>query len=1092
MAITSVSAGSFNSDFSNPNQTGFTLNGGFRADGVTPYPAIANGYLTLVYNENSQQGSIVINDLDGGAAIDSFTVRFKLQIGPGSGNPADGLALSFAPEITDTSNFSEEGTGTGVSVCFDIYDNGDGEAPAIDVKYGNVVLATTKFAKADLVTSQFQDVEIQVTRSGFINVSHKGQMIYENLALPNYAPMAGRFAIGARTGGENAHHRVDDLNIVTTLTTSVAPAITTQPENQTVNEGAAATFTIGFDGSAPMTFQWLKNDVAIAGANSPSYRIDRTAFADNGAKLKCTVSNNAGSVTSQEATLTVNQDTTPPQLALATGSVTFNEVKVIFSEPVDLATSQALANYQLSGGVTISAATRSAVPADNIVVLTTSQQGENVELTLTVNNVKDLAGNTMTAAGTYTLRTFAWVPGIVIHEYWENVGASIGALTGDPRFPNAPSWVTLEPMFEYPPNAANEAGTGYGNRLSCWFTPAATDDFIFYLSADDAANLYLSTDANPANKKLIAQETGWSNPRNWNTIGGGSTVDEKRSDLFQDTEWPDFPLRLQVSTKYYLEALHVEGSGGDNLSATFGRDADYLTPPANGTAPALTGNLIGAYVDMNGAAVNIAQQPQSLTAVEITTATFAVVATSTSAYGPNLHGYQWQSAPSGGSTFTDIAGATQASYTTPVLALADSGKQYRVLVKVLALTEPSSVATLTVVPDTFPPVPTAGAIVSRDGTTVDIGIGFDERINDTAAGVAGNYSISQGTLSSFTYYPKSQSALLKVTGLAAGGSTTVTVRNVADLKGNAISSVEVPVSVSTTLRWGVVGAAELGIAGNYVVPLSAEDFDVYSNGIGEWGTHDEATFVYEEITGDFDKKAQVTFQENSSQWARAGIIVRDVTNFGVNNATQTGSAGPPVVPGVAGRYQKVHVNPSGITLTGPGTAGNNMWEGNRRLLTGGITSTAGGGGGPLDYPNCWVRLQRAGQTFTIYRSTDGENWTQLGATTWPTDAGDAGAVMPDKLFVGPEFSPENGNVTNIPDRGTFLAQIRNYGDTSSTSELGPLDIEISGANVTISWPQSGTLQSADTIGGSWNNVQGAASPFTVQPTAASKFYRLTQ
>ena len=196
------------------------------------------------------------------------------------------------------------------------------------MKCGRVVIATTKFAKADLVTSQFEDVEIQVTRSGFINVSHCGLKIYENLALPDYAPMAGRFAIGARTGGENAHHRVDDLNITTTLTTSVAPAITAQPQSQTANEGAPATFTVGFDGSAPMTFQRLKNDVAIAGANSPSYTIDRAAFADNGASFKCTVSNNAGSVTSEQATLTVNRDTTPPQLASARGSATFNRVKV--------------------------------------------------------------------------------------------------------------------------------------------------------------------------------------------------------------------------------------------------------------------------------------------------------------------------------------------------------------------------------------------------------------------------------------------------------------------------------------------------------------------------------------------------------------------------------------------------------------------------------------------------------------------------------------------------------------------------------------------------------------------------------------------
>jgi hypothetical protein len=37
--------------------------------------------------------------------------------------------------------------------------------------------------------------------------------------------------------------------------------------------------------------------------------------------------------------------------------------------------------------------------------------------------------------------------------------------------------------------------------------------------------------------------------------------------------------------------------------------------------------------------------------------------------------------------------------------------------------------------------------------------------------------------------------------------------------------------------------------------------------------------------------------------------------------------------------------------------------------------------------------------------------------------------MPASLFVGPEFSPENGNIPDVASRGRFLAQIRDYGDT---------------------------------------------------------------
>jgi hypothetical protein len=37
--------------------------------------------------------------------------------------------------------------------------------------------------------------------------------------------------------------------------------------------------------------------------------------------------------------------------------------------------------------------------------------------------------------------------------------------------------------------------------------------------------------------------------------------------------------------------------------------------------------------------------------------------------------------------------------------------------------------------------------------------------------------------------------------------------------------------------------------------------------------------------------------------------------------------------------------------------------------------------------------------------------------------------MPETMYVGPDYTPENGNITNEGDKGTFLAQIRNYSDT---------------------------------------------------------------
>ena len=78
----------------------------------------------------------------------------------------------------------------------------------------------------------------------------------------------------------------------------------------------------------------------------------------------------------------------------------------------------------------------------------------------------------------------------------------------------------------------------YAQRLSGWFVPAVTGDYVFFVSSDDNGELWLSTDENPANKKLIARETAWSNTKQWTASGGSSDLSSKRSDEFPETQWP--------------------------------------------------------------------------------------------------------------------------------------------------------------------------------------------------------------------------------------------------------------------------------------------------------------------------------------------------------------------------------------------------------------------------------------------------------------------------------------------------------------------------------------------------------------------------
>ncbi|MEK7685826.1 MAG: Ig-like domain-containing protein [Verrucomicrobiota bacterium] len=580
-----ATAGTFTSDFSNPNQTGFTLNGGFRPDGVTPYPAIENGYLALTYNENSQQGTIAFDDLDGGAAIESFTATFKLQIGPGSGNAADGVAFSFGPDVTSASNFGEEGTGNGVIICFDTYNNGGNEAPAIDVKYGGNVIASTLFTKAEMVTGQFEDVSLQVTRSGALNLTWKGIQVYQNLILPDYAPSAGQFAIGGRTGGENAHQRIDDLNITTTqVGPTVQPSITAQPQTVTVAERGMATFSVGFDGSAPLTFKWFKQGVEIPGASGPALTLTRVPFADNGAKFKCEVSNTAGTALSQEATLTVNADTVAPTIVSVDGSQDFTHVTVVFSEPVTQTSAEKTSNYDIPG-LTVSAAVLSPLPNDNKVLLTTTKQTAGMEYTLTLRDVTDTAttGNPIAAGASAKFTAYALVRGGLRLETFQDItGTAIdGLLTSDKYINNTPDFAAYVTEFssrKLMPNNQDGLPTreNYGGRMSGWIVPPETAQYEFFIRSDDASQLYLSTNEDPANATTpIAEETGCCGP-------------------FEEPGAPETsaPVSLTAGQRYYIYAIWKEGGGGDYCDVAWRKVGDPAVPRA---LPYIQGNVLETY-----------------------------------------------------------------------------------------------------------------------------------------------------------------------------------------------------------------------------------------------------------------------------------------------------------------------------------------------------------------------------------------------------------------------------------------------------------------------------------------------------------------
>jgi hypothetical protein len=87
---------------------------------------------------------------------------------------------------------------------------------------------------------------------------------------------------------------------------TAAPAFTSQPTSQTVVVGQSAVFSVTVTGTAPLSYQWQKNNADITGATSASYTTPVTVTGDSGAIFRVIVTNSVGSATSNSATLTVN------------------------------------------------------------------------------------------------------------------------------------------------------------------------------------------------------------------------------------------------------------------------------------------------------------------------------------------------------------------------------------------------------------------------------------------------------------------------------------------------------------------------------------------------------------------------------------------------------------------------------------------------------------------------------------------------------------------------------------------------------------------------------------------------------------------
>jgi hypothetical protein len=183
----------------------------------------------------------------------------------------------------------------------------------IDARNGASYVAASAIPYAARTTYHFiLDVNVAThTYNAYVMIGSMQTAIGTNLAFRNeLAPTSSLGYVSLMTTPGSS-----TICNITMSNSSMAPSITTQPMSQSVTAGQAANFSVATHGTA-VTYQWMKNGVAISGANSSNYSTPVTTIADNGEQFTVSVSNGSGAVTSNSALLTVTAPVIAPAITL--------------------------------------------------------------------------------------------------------------------------------------------------------------------------------------------------------------------------------------------------------------------------------------------------------------------------------------------------------------------------------------------------------------------------------------------------------------------------------------------------------------------------------------------------------------------------------------------------------------------------------------------------------------------------------------------------------------------------------------------------------------------------------------------------------
>ncbi|HNT14846.1 MAG TPA: lamin tail domain-containing protein [Verrucomicrobiota bacterium] len=339
---------------------------------------------------------------------------------------------------------------------------------------------------------------------------------------------------------------------------------------------------------------------------------------------------------------------------------------------------------------------------------------------------------------------------------------------------------------------------------------------------------------------------------------------------------------------------------------------------------------------------------------------------------------------------TTIPGATNGAYSFTA-ALTDNNAAYRLVasnfVNSSSQVVTSAPAVLTVVADTSRPVLLYAQSLGLNQVLAQ----FSKSLQPSSATNPANYALSGGlTISGVTLDATQSNVVLSVSPMTDNLSYTLTVNHVADQTASANT---VTNNSQAQFTASVYASVPLGDAPRGTQQPTGDGWDISGGGSGLGGQADQSQFSYVSRTGDFDVKVRLDALTLSDAWSEAGLFIRESLD------PDSRMAGVMATPSISGCFFR------------------------SRSTANGAASTTGAF--PANYPQTWLRLKRAANTFTGFAGVDGQNWTQLGS---------ANLTLPATVYFG--FAVSSHHPTQLS-----TAAFRDFSEVTASGVNGALPFE---------------------------------------------------